>query len=404
AMLHDLQRALAERVPDAQVVARSFGQGPPVDAEVEIEIRGPGLETLQALGEAVRVQLARHPDVLHTQVTLDRGDPKLWVRVDEDETRSTGLSLRDVANQLERRLEGAAGGSMVDGFEELPVRVRTEDAERADREGLASFRLVRREAGTGGEGWLPLDAIGEVELRPAIGGITRCEGMRCNTVGAYLRAGAYPIDVTRAVVDGLAESGFELPVGYTLSVGGDSEEQNRAITSLLTYAPILGILMVATVVLAFRSARLAVLLFSVAGLSVGVGLLATWLAGFPFSFNTILGTAGLIGVALNDSIVVLAALREDERARRGEIDAVVDAVLGCGRHVLSTTFTTIAGFVPLLLFVGGDFWPPLAIVLAGGVGGATILATLFVPAGYCLLAPGLERTRATSFEAVPVAG
>jgi multidrug efflux pump subunit AcrB len=141
---------------------------------------------------------------------------------------------------------------------------------------------------------------------------------------------------------------------------------------------VLGVLMVATVVLSFRSAALAALLFAVAGLSAGVGLLATWVSGFPYSFNSILGTAGLIGVALNDSIVVLAAIREDPRAREGQIDAVVEVVLGCARHVLSTTLTTIGGFLPLLLFVGGDCWPPLAIVLAGGVAGATVL----VPAGY----------------------
>ena len=54
------------------------------------------------------------------------------------------------------------------------------------------------------------------------------------------------------------------------------------------------------------------------------------------------------------------------------------------RHVVSTTLTTIGGFLPLLLFTGGDFWPPLAIVLAGGISGATILALFAVPTLYSL--------------------
>jgi multidrug efflux pump subunit AcrB len=69
------------------------------------------------------------------------------------------------------------------------------------------------------------------------------------------------------------------------------------------------------------------------------------------------------------------------------------AVTGCGRDGISwmrswresTTLTTIGAFVPLLLFVGGDFWPSLAVVLAGGVAGATLMASLMVPAGYRLL-------------------
>ena len=62
--------------------------------------------------------------------------------------------------------------------------------------------------------------------------------------------------------------------------------------------------------------------------------------------------------------------------------AIVDAVTGTTRHVISTTLTTIGGFLPLILITGGDFWPSLAIVLAGGILGASILALLFIPAAY----------------------
>jgi len=56
--------------------------------------------------------------------------------------------------------------------------------------------------------------------------------------------------------------------------------------------------------------------------------------------------------------------------------------MGCTRHILSTTLTTIGGFLPLLIFVEGDFWPSISIVLVGGVGGSMILALLMVPAVY----------------------
>ena len=123
----------------------------------------------------------------------------------------------------------------------------------------------------------------------------------------------------------------------------------------------------------------------VVGLSVGLGLLATWLISFPVSFNTILGTLGLIGLAFNNAIVVLAGIRANPNARLGNINAIADEVVKATRHILSTTLTTIGGFLPLLLIVGGDFWPSLAIVLAGGVGGSMILALLLVPSAYVLL-------------------
>lgn len=150
--------------------------------------------------------------------------------------------------------------------------------------------------------------------------------------------------------------------------------------------PLLLTLTIACLVLLFASATLAALLGLVAFLSVGLGLLATWLAGFPFSFNTLLGTLGLVGLAFNNSIVVLAAIRANPLAVAGDPNAIAAAVIATTRHILATTLTTIGGFLPLLIFVKGDFWPSLAVVLAGGVGGSMILALLLVPAAYVLIA------------------
>jgi multidrug efflux pump subunit AcrB len=92
---------------------------------------------------------------------------------------------------------------------------------------------------------------------------------------------------------------------------------------------------------------------------------------------------GLIGVAINDSIVVLAAIRADEKARAGDREQMAAVVSHCTRHIIATTLTTIVGFLPLILS-GGGFWPPLAVTIAGGVGGATLLALYVVPAMHIL--------------------
>ena len=173
-----------------------------------------------------------------------------------------------------------------------------------------------------------------------------------------------------------------------MNFGGAVEEDAEANANLTIYAPALAVSIFSILILTFRSVRLAGLLGVVALSSVGLGLLSTWTMQFPISFNTILGTLGLIGVAFNDSIVVLAAIRANPEARRGNRRAIADEIIGTSRHVISTTLTTIGGFLPLLIFVGGDFWPSLAIVLVGGVGGAMILALLFIPASYVLLQRG----------------
>ncbi|MEM9769419.1 MAG: efflux RND transporter permease subunit, partial [Cyanobacteria bacterium P01_D01_bin.71] len=93
--------------------------------------------------------------------------------------------------------------------------------------------------------------------------------------------------------------------------------------------------------------------------------------------------------------VVLAALREDPAARQGDRAATEQVVLHATRHVVATTVTTITGFIPLMLDNTG-FWPPLAIAIAGGLGGATILALYYIPAAHILI------TRRTITKSAPL--
>jgi multidrug efflux pump subunit AcrB len=213
-------------------------------------------------------------------------------------------------------------------------------------------------------------------------------------VQAFVEAGVLPTQVLRAVHERLSQTGLVLPPGYHYEFGGEVEQRNEAIRNLLSSADTLALVMAATLVLIFGSFRLAALLAMVAVLSVGSALASLGLGGCPFGFMAILGTMGLVGLAINDSIVVLAAIRADSAARRGDREAICNVVVSSTRHVLATTITTVMGLMPLLIF-GGDFWGPLAIAVAGGVVGSTLLALVFVPSFYILLmcrARGLERS------------
>jgi multidrug efflux pump subunit AcrB len=92
----------------------------------------------------------------------------------------------------------------------------------------------------------------------------------------------------------------------------------------------------------------------------------------------------LVGLAINAAIVILAELKSDAAAIAGDRAAVVDAVSRCGRHIVSTTITTVMGFMPLMLG-GGAFWPPFAMVIAGGTVLTTLLSLYLVPVVFLLL-------------------
>lgn len=373
-----LQQQLDEAFPEAQVLVRQLEQGPPFDAPIELRLYGSELSGLRSLGNQLRGELAQIPGVIHTRAELTEAQPKLALNVDEVAARRTGLDNGAIASQLNSTLAGTVGGSLREGTEDIPVRVRVGDDVRGDLGAIISTDLLSPQAGST---TVPLSAIADISLVPDIATIAHYDGQRVNTVQAFLKAGALPDAALTSFRQRLEESNFELPTGYRIEYGGEADARGSAVGNLLASVGVLVILMVATLVLSFNSFAIAGLLAVVAICAVGLAAMALWLFNSIFGFTAILGTLGLIGLAINDSIVVLAALREDPQARMGDVKATVQVVRKATRHVIATTVTTIVGFVPLMLDTTG-FWPPLAIAIAGGLGGATLLALYFIPAAY----------------------
>ncbi|MEO1620209.1 MAG: efflux RND transporter permease subunit, partial [Cyanobacteria bacterium J06632_3] len=374
-----LQQQLDEAFPQAQVLVRQLEQGPPFPAPIELRLYGSDMDQLRELGNQLRGQLAQIPSVIHTRADLTEVQPKLALQVDEVTARRTGLNNSAIAAQLNATLEGTVGGSLLEDTEDLPVRVRVGAAERGDLRAIASTDLL----GANGAEPVPLSAVADINLVPDTATITHYNGQRVNNVQAFLTAGALPDTVLTRFQEQLTENEFALPAGYRIEYGGEADARGSAVGNLLASVGVLAVLMVATLVLSFNSFAIAALLGVVAICAVGLAAMALWLFNSIFGFTAILGTLGLIGLAINDSIVVIAALREDSLARIGDVKATVQVVLKATRHVAATTVTTIIGFVPLMLDSTG-FWPPLAIAIAGGLGGATLLALYFIPAAHIL--------------------
>jgi multidrug efflux pump len=378
ALIPTLQYELQDAYPNARIVVRAFGQGPPIPAPIEVDVFGPDIDTLNALGEQVRLAMTNVPGITQTIATITTGEPELQYDVSENESYIAQLSLTDIAQQLQLALAGTTGGSVLQGTEELPVRVRVNQNQRSDMKELDAMPLMNQ-ALMQNRASIGVAALGEFTLLPSISGITRVDGERVNKVQAFLLPGVPAIDASEQLRELLENGDFVLPKGYRLKMAGDADEQKQALGQLATYAPVLLVLMVTVLILTFNSVRFAAVIAMVAILSVGLGMFSLWVSGLPIGFNPLLGSAGLIGVAINGSIVVIAAINGNVKAKSGDTRAIVEETMSCSRHILSTTFTTVGGLIPLLLFSQGSFWPPLAVVLAGGVGFSVILSLFFTP-------------------------
>ena len=391
-----LQAALDHALPEARTLARGLKQGPPVNAPVEMRIVGPSLGTLRALGAKARRVMSEAPMVTHTEADLGRSAPKLVFEIDEDKARLAGLTLDAVARQLTEMGEGVVGGSLIEGPEELPVRVRLPAADRADAERLAALMIqppgARAAAAAGDFPAIPLRALGAARLLPSDSRIARRNGERVNTIRAHVAHGVLPEEALRAIRRRLDAAPLALPQGYRIEWGGDSDARSEVVRNLMSVVGVVVIGSLAAVLLTFNSWRLTAVTFVVAGLSIGLSLLAIEIFRYPFGVNALIGVIGSVGVSINAAIIILTALQADPEAALGDPEAIRGVVMRQGRHIVSTTVTTFGGFLPLILG-GGGFWPPFAMAIAGGVLLSTVVSFWFTPPAFSLVT-GLLRSPA----------
>lgn len=392
----DLQARLMAEVPDAEILALPFEQGPPVAAPLEVRIFGSDFEVLKGLGEEARAILATTRNVTYTRSRLAGGRPKVELVPDEEQARLAGLTLTQVSQQLRSDLEGATGGTILEDIEELPIRVRLGGADRSEIGNVLTRTLVPA-GGTAASdapiAGVPLSAIATPSLVPETPTITRKDGERYNLVQAFIVPFTLPSEAAGDFQRRLEAANLDIPAGYRIEFGGEGAERDEATGGLASSVPVLLVLMAGTVILSFNSFRAAGIIAAVAFLSVGFAFLSLWVFRQPMGFMAIVGAMGLIGLSINGAIVVLSALRANGQARAGDPAVIRDVVTDATRHIVATTFTTIGGFIPLILFAD-SFWQPLSIAIAGGVVGSAILALYFVTALFTLTARGKARRKA----------
>ncbi len=376
----DRARAVVqEALPDVVFVARRLGQGPPVAAPVELRVVGDDLDALHAVATALTDRVRRVPGALDVRHDLGPGSPSLGLVFDDARLADLGLTRRDVALTLLAHTRGLPAGRIRpdDRAEPVPVVVRGPAGEDATVEELAGLDVW-----TQGAGPVPLAAVADLQVSHGPSVVHRRNGQRRAAVLAELAPGVSYTDVLAVVMDDAQALADD--AGVSLEVGGEAEGSGEANTSILVAAPIgVGVLL-AVLLAQFRSLRrVGVVLLTVPLAAVGVvpGLL---LAGQPFGFTSMLGVFALVGIVVNNAILLIDFADRAVESGAALSDALQQAVVARTRPILLTTVTTLVGMAPLL-WSESTLWPPLASALMSGLLASTGLTLLVVPAALLLV-------------------
>ena len=371
------------------LLSRLLGSGG--EENLEIEIRGYDLETLDRLAQLVENQIKNIPGITDTRRGREEGVPQLLLEIDRDRAADLGLSVAHIARTLETALSGTKAGQFRDGSgENVDILVRVQDAKSLSIDELLTLTIANEagEAVSLRNLLTPRSGIGPVEIKRK--NQQRLVDVRANVTNRPL--GEVAADVQGKLVN------IPRPSGYEIVMSGDIEEQAKSFREMLI-GIILATILVYMVMASLYESLLspAIVMFSVPLPLVGVVLMLLF-TGTTLNVQSFIGCIMLVGIVVNNAILIV------DRANtlfRDEGQALLTAVRSAGkdrlRPVLMTSLTTMLSLLPLALGIGegSEMQAPLARTVVGGLLSASLITLVFIPVLYVLFNRRTERLRDT---------
>jgi len=366
-------------VPGGEVsyIFSRAGGGSPID----VQLSGPDFAVLDRLAADIKDQLRTYPGVVDIADSFEAGKDEIKLRL-KPAASNLGLTTEDLARQVRQAFFGLEAQRIQRGRDDVRVMVRYPENERRSVANLENMR-IRTPDGQA----VPFAEVAVAEMGKSLPAIRRVDRNRTLNVTADIEEGRGNVEAVKASLseDFLPRLLAAHPE-VSFSLEGEAREQQESFESL-RYGIILVLFSIyAMLAIVFRSYLQPFIIMLVIPFSVIGAIGFHVIRGDMLSIMSVLGILALIGVVVNDSLVLVDYVNRRRNEGFSLLRAVSKAGVARFRPILLTSLTTIGGLTPLLLEKSrqAQFLIPMAVSLAGGIAFATLLTLLLVPMLYLI--------------------
>ncbi len=352
---------------------------------IQVEIIGHSFAETGVLAEKIKEMIEKIPGAVDVSISRDISQPELRIAVDREKAATLGLNMNIIASSVKTFIEGSTATKYREKGETYDIYVRLEEASRAKIEDVENLSLVSPVTGE------QIKLINFAKVYEVAGPVEierqnreRVVRVECNV---YQRSAGKVREDIKKELDKMV-----LPPDVMLNFGGEAEEQAKAFKDLGLLL-ILGIVLVYMVMAAQFESLLDpfIIMFAVPFTFTGV-FLTFLFTRTNLSVITYLGIVMLMGIVVNNAIVLISYINILRARGYSMLEAVARGGKDRLRPVLMTTITTLAGLLPLALSrgEGSEIWQPLGITMLSGLSISTLITMLFVPTLYAVFESRLK--------------
>ena len=353
-----------------------------VRADLAIKIYGEDLDLLHQ--KAMEIERAIKGVKGASDIIIEKVDglPQMAVKYDRQKIAKYGLNVAELNNLISIGFAGLPAGTVFEGEKQFDLVIRFDKEHRKDIDNIKNTSITLANGFS-----LPLSELATIEYTFGPAKISRDNTKRRIVIGVNVRNR----DLESVVLDvqKIIQSEIALPIGYTVSYGGQFENLNSAKGRLMVAVPIALVLIFIMLYFAFDSIKDALMIFTAIPLSAIGGVLFLFMRGLPFSISAGVGFIALFGIAVLNGIVLIEHFNElKERGIKDINERIIRGTKERLRPVLLTAGAAALGFLPMAISTsaGAEVQRPLATVVIGGLISATLLTMIVLPVIYAILA------------------
>ena len=346
-----------------------------VKGEISVKIFGPDLDLLEDKSEQVANVLRSIRGSSDVAAIKVGGQTEVDIVVDRPRLARYGMTVNDVAQTIQTALAGSAVNVFYEGDRRFDVTLRLDRPFRDSIDDIPSLPVALPGGGT-----IPLDAIANVEVRQGAARISREQGGRNVAIKANLLGrdqGSFVAEAMEKV-----KSRVKLPPGYTMTWGGQFENQQRALERLKIIVPasVLGIFVL--LFWAFGSMMKALLILLMVPFTLIGGLAGLALADLHLSISAAVGFIAVAGISVQNGVIMVEQFIEIMDVQGKPLaEAVMEGAQLRFRPIVMTALMAGLGLLPAALShgIGSETQRPFAVVIVGGMVSATLFTLLLLP-------------------------
>lgn len=347
-----------------------------VKGEIAVKIFGPDLNILQEKANHVAGILAGIQGAVEVAAIQVGGQTEITVIPDRQRMSRLGITIAEVNRTFETAMGGLETTGFFEGDRRYDVTLRMGADYRGSINDIASLAI--QIPGTEG-GTIPLGEIATIEVKQGASRISREAGMRAVSVKANLYGrdqGGFVKEAQRKV-----KRDVGLPPGYTMTWGGQFENQQRAMARLKVIVPASLLAIFGLLFWMFRSYKIAAVILAIAPTTLIGGLLGLALSGMHLSISAAVGFIAVSGIAIQNGVIMVEEIVEMLRNGKPFQQAIRDGAVLRMRPIIMTALMAGLGLLPAALShgIGSETQRPFAVVIVGGIISATICTLFLLP-------------------------